>query len=64
MEQHKFVDRRPIDSFLFTRLIEYGYAPSIDEVQDLTDIFFELLVELEMEVIEIDEDDIDDPRSF
>lgn len=64
MEQHKFIDRRPVDTFLYNRLLEYGYAPSIEEVQDLTDIFFELFIELGVEVIEIDEDDMDDPRSF
>jgi len=66
MEQSEFIDRRPIDSFVFDRLVELGYAPSAKEAQDITDVFFDLLVGMGIEVIEIDEDDMDEyeSRSF
>jgi hypothetical protein len=64
MEQSEFIDRRPIDSFVFDRLVESGYAPSAQEAQDITDIFFDLLMSMGIEVIEIDEDDMDESGSF
>jgi len=60
MEQSEFIDRRPIDSFVFDSLVELGYTPSAKEAQDITDVFFDLLVNMGIEVIEIDEDDIDE----
>jgi hypothetical protein len=60
MEQSDFIDRRVFDSFIFDKLVEHGYAPSAQESQDITDIFFELLEFLDIEVIEIDEDDMDE----
>jgi hypothetical protein len=60
MEQSEFIDRRPIDSFIFDRLVELGYAPSAQEAQDVTDVFFDLLVAMGIEVVGIDEDDLDE----
>jgi hypothetical protein len=62
MEQQDFIDRRPIDSFIFDRLVEYGYTPSAEEAQVITDIFFELLMSMGIDVVEIDEDDMDEPE--
>lgn len=66
MEQSEFIDRRPIDSFVFDQLVNLGYAPSAKEAQDVTDIFFDLLVSMGIELVEIDEDDMDEyePRSL
>jgi hypothetical protein len=64
MEQSEYIDRRPIDSFVFDRLVEHGYAPSAQEAQDITDIFFDLLMNMGIEVVEIDEDDMDESGSF
>jgi hypothetical protein len=64
MEQEQFLDRRLIDSFVFNRLVENGYVPSIEEAQDVTDIFFELLTDLGIEMIEMCEDDLNESGSI
>lgn len=38
-----FLDDRMIDNYLFSHLVELGYAPTLEEIQDITDIFFMLL---------------------
>ena len=67
----QFLDRRGMDNFIFKKLVESGYAPDVDEVQDITDIMIELLIHLkvlhaeeidaDMEILEeIDDEDFED----
>jgi hypothetical protein len=42
-EESFFLDDRMIDNYLFTHLVELGYAPTLEEIQDITDVFFMLL---------------------
>jgi hypothetical protein len=42
-EESFFLDDRAIDNYLFTHLVELGYAPTLEEIQDITDVFFMLL---------------------
>jgi hypothetical protein len=66
-----FLDRRGMDNFVFKKLVECGYAPDVDEIQDITDIMIELLIHLrvlhtedlddDMELLEeIEDEDEDD----
>ena len=44
-----FIDEEEMAKYLFKALVELGYAPSEDEVDDITMIIFEYLDELEEE---------------
>jgi hypothetical protein len=62
----QYLTNEQIDEYVFNVLVELGYAPTEEEVQDITDIFIGLLFELEL----IREEDQHDggnkqhPRSF
>jgi hypothetical protein len=62
----QYLTNEQIDEYVFNVLVELGYAPTEEEVQDITDIFIGLLFELEL----IREEDQNDggnkqhPRSF
>jgi hypothetical protein len=43
-----FLDRRSMDNYIYKHLIEAGYVPGLDEVQDITDIMIDLLITLEV----------------
>jgi hypothetical protein len=46
MEEILFVDEEQIGNFFYNELISRGYAPGEAEIEDLSEIAFDLLVEL------------------
>lgn len=50
------IDTEEIAEFLTIKLIERGYVPTDDEVEELADIFFDYLIEKNV----IDEGDIEE----
>jgi hypothetical protein len=58
-----FIDEAQIAKYLYSRLVQDGYAPAADEVLDLAEYVFDFLIEMsyiqgiEMEVEEIEEED-------
>ena len=62
-----FLDRRSMDDYLFTALVDKGYAPNLKEVHAITDIVIDLLIdtkvlrdELTLEEFEAYEKELDD----
>jgi hypothetical protein len=56
--QSIFLDPRSMDNYIFEKLLESGYAPDIEEVQTVTDIFIELLIQLQLvDPVEIENED-------
>lgn len=48
-----------IARYVYTRLLEYGYAPDSDEVEDIAEIFFDFLLDNDVfEVVAIREDEL------
>lgn len=67
-----YLDRRGIDDYIFTALVNEGYAPALKEVHTITDIVIDLLVDCQLVEEEViaenldaltadfdDEDDVD-----
>ena len=46
--QNVYLDPRAMDNYIFEKLLESGYAPELEEVQTITDIFIELLIQLQL----------------
>ena len=56
--QNVFLDPRAMDNYIFEKLVESGYAPDLEEVQTVTDIFIELLIQLQLaDPVEIEDGD-------
>jgi hypothetical protein len=45
-EETFFIDDKMIDDYLFTNLVELGYAPTPEEVENITDLFIMLLSDI------------------
>jgi len=43
-----YLDRRAIDDYIFTALIEEGFAPALKEVHTITDIVIDLLIDCQL----------------
>ena len=62
----QYLTNEQIDEYIFNVLIQLGYAPTQEQVQDITDIFIGLLFELELirEEDQYDGGNKQHPRSF
>lgn len=55
------VDKEVMETFIYNSLIDYGFAPSREEVEGVANIFIELLFEMG---VAAEEDDTDEFRRF
>lgn len=54
-----FLDKRAIDNYVFSGLIEKGFAPGFEEVQAITDIIVDMMIDMGIafEQEEVEEED-------
>lgn len=62
MEEINYISEEQIENFIYSSLVERGYVPGKAETQDLSEIVFDLLIEIgiidegTVDYYEVDED--------